>query len=153
MSDTGTCQAALMRWPHNHKETTPMSDQVLRDVQGIRWTAHDEQGAELWVADGDGGMSGLTRSELESMRGPTREETAGERLVVLAEAVIAAQRIYENTSSQHRVAYEIAGVVLDNTAAEFKAAATPQAIVGLARELTAAGYEAGYQACREVMDD
>lgn len=108
-----------------------------RDSEGIRWTAHDEQGEELWVADGDGGMSGLTRSELEAMRGPTREETAGEKLVVLAEAVIAAKRVYDNTSSQHRAALEIAGVVLDNTTAAFRAAATPEAIVHLAREILA----------------
>ncbi|ORL93421.1 hypothetical protein A5N78_04605 [Prescottella equi] len=130
-----------------------MSDNVLRDVQGIRWTVHDEQGEELWVADGDGGMSGLTRSELESMRGPTREETAGEKLVMLAEAVIAAKRVYDNTNSQHRAAFEIAGVVLDNTTAEFMAAATPDAIVSLAREMWVAGHEKGYQACRAVLDD
>lgn len=130
-----------------------MSEQPLRDAPGVRWTAHDEQGETLWVADGDGGMSGLTRSELESMRGPTREETEGEKLVVLAEAVIAAQRVYDNTSSQHRAAFDIAGVVLDNTTAEFKAAATPDAIVSLAREVWVAGHEKGYSSCREVLDD
>ncbi|PTR30618.1 hypothetical protein C8K36_102471 [Rhodococcus sp. OK519] len=124
-----------------------------RDYENVRWTAHDEQGATLWVAEGDGGMSGLTFSELESMRGPTREETAGERLVGLAEAVIAAKRVYGSTSEKHRAAFEIAGVVLDNTTADFRAAATPEAIAGLAREMQAAGYSKGHQACREVMDD
>ncbi|MBM4640690.1 hypothetical protein GS451_24085 [Rhodococcus hoagii] len=49
-----------------------------RDYENVRWTAHDEQGTELWVSEGDSGMSGLTRSELEDMRGPTREETPEE---------------------------------------------------------------------------
>ncbi|MFC9514379.1 hypothetical protein ACFTSD_01470 [Nocardiaceae bacterium NPDC056970] len=46
-----------------------MSSKALCDAKSIRWTAHDEQGETLWVADGDGGMSGPTRSELESVRG------------------------------------------------------------------------------------
>ncbi len=118
-----------------------------RDSEGIRWTAHDEQGEQLWVADGDGGMSGLTRSELESMRGPTREETAGERLLWLADNAIEARRIWDATRSQAAAdGWEIA-------LGKFRDEAGPDAVRELAREQWAAGHAKGYSSCRAVLDD